>query len=144
MNFSISDLIYIILLLPVIFSLVSATNMLSRNVLHWLNRLTATSVAVALFLLVTAFDVNTPYGDEYLYLDALSVWMLLIIGTLYLAFAWTSKAYLDRDTNKRYGYLRRFGRLEGRFYALSHMFVWSMFVVVTVNNLGLMWVAIEA
>lgn len=144
MNFSISDLIYIILLLPVIFSLVSATNMLSRNVLHWLNRLTATSVAAALFLLVTAFDVTTPYGDEYLYLDALSVWMLLIIGTLYLAFAWTSKAYLDRDTNKRYGYLRRFGRLEGRFYALSHMFVWIMFVVVTVNNLGLMWVAIEA
>ena len=144
MNFSISDLIYIILLLPVVFSLVSATNMLSRNVLHWLNRLTATSVAAALFLLVTAFDVNTPYGDEYLYLDALSVWMLLIIGTLYLAFAWTSKAYLDRDTNKRYGYLRRFGRLEGRFYALSHMFVWIMFVVVTVNNLGLMWVAIEA
>ena len=144
MNFSISDLIYIILLLPVIFSLVSATNMLSRNVLHWLNRLTATSVAAALFLLVTAFDVNNPYGDEYLYLDALSVWMLLIIGTLYLAFAWTSKAYLDRDTNKRYGYLRRFGRLEGRFYALSHMFVWIMFVVVTVNNLGLMWVAIEA
>ena len=56
MNFSISDLIYIILLLPVVFSLVSATNMLSRNVLHWLNRLTATSVAAALFLLVTAFD----------------------------------------------------------------------------------------
>ena len=66
MNFSISDLIYIILLLPVIFSLVSATNMLSRNVLHWLNRRTATCVAAALFLLVTAFDVNTPYGDEYL------------------------------------------------------------------------------
>ena len=144
MNFNISELIYIILALPVVFSLISATNLLSKDLLHWLNRLTATAVFAALVQLVLAFDVNSPYGDEYLYLDALSVWMLLIIGTLYLAFAWTSKAYLDRDTNKRYGYLRRFGRLEGRFYALSHMFVWIMFGVVVVNNLGLMWVAIEA
>lgn len=144
MNFSISELIYIILALPVVFSLISATNLLPKEALHWLNRLTASCVAAALCMLVTSFDVNAPYGDEYLYLDALSVWMLLIIGTLYLAFAWTSKAYLDRGTNKRYGYLRRFGRLEGRFYALSHIFVWIMFAVVTVNNLGLMWVAIEA
>lgn len=144
MNLSISDLIYIILALPVIFSLISATNLLPKDGLHWLNRITATAVFVVLVQLVLNFDVNSPYRDEYLYLDALSVWMLLIIGTLYLAFAWTSKAYLDRDTNKRYGYLRRFGRLEGRFYALSHMFVWIMLGVVVVNNLGLMWVAIEA
>ena len=144
MNLSISDLIYIILALPVIFSLISATNLLPKDGLHWLNRITATVVFVGLVQLVLNFDVNSPYRDEYLYLDALSVWMLLIIGTLYLAFAWTSKAYLDRDTNKRYGYLRRFGRLEGRFYALSHMFVRIMLEVVVVNNLGLMWVAIEA
>ncbi|MDD3114159.1 MAG: proton-conducting transporter membrane subunit [Anaerovibrio sp.] len=144
MNFSISDLIYIILALPVVFSMISAVNLLHKDVLHWLNRLAATAVFGAIALLVASFDVYSPYRDAYLYLDALSVWMLLIIGTLYLAFAWTSKAYLDRDTNKRYGYLRRFGRLEGRFYALSHIFVWIMLVVVTVNNLGLMWVAIEA
>ena len=144
MNLSISDLIYIILALPVIFSMIAATNMLHKDLLHWLNRLSSTAVMVCIFLLLANFDVNCPYRDEYLYLDALSVWMLLIIGILYLAFAWTGKAYLDRDTNKRYGYLRRFGRLEGRFYALSHIFVWIMLVVVSVNNLGLMWVAIEA
>ena len=70
--------------------------------------------------------------------------MLVIVGALYLAFAWTSKAYLERDTNIRYGYLRRFTHLEGRFYALSHLFVWTMMLVVTVDSLGLMWVTIEA
>lgn len=144
MDFGISNLIYTILALPVIFSIIAGLNFAGKEALHWLNRLAATAVFGALVLLVGSFDVNTPYRDAYLYLDALSVWMLLIIATLYLAFAWTSKAYLDRDTNRRYGYLRRFGRLEGRFYALSHMFVWIMFLVVTVNNLGLMWVAIEA
>ena len=41
-------------------------------------------------------------------------------------------------------YLRRFSHLEGRFYALSHLFVWTMMLVVLVDNMGLMWVAIEA
>lgn len=144
MNLNIADLIYIVLALPVIFSVASATNLLGRNLLHWMNRVFATAVGAAIVMLVMTFDPDIPYIGEYIYLDALSLWMLLIIGTLYFAFAWTSKAYLDRDTNKRYGYLRRFGRLEGRFYALSHTFVWIMFVVVLVNNLGLMWVAIEA
>lgn len=144
MNFNLGDLIDIILALPVIFSVIAATNLLPKDALHWLNRLTATATGAALVNLILIFDPESPFKGEYLYLDALSVWMLLIIGTLYVAFAWTSKAYLDRDTNKRYGYLRRFGRLEGRFYALSHMFVWIMFVVVSVNNLGLMWVSIEA
>ncbi|MCR5175495.1 MAG: hydrogenase 4 subunit F [Anaerovibrio sp.] len=144
MDYNVADLIYIILALPVIFSIVAAVNLLGKNVLHWLNRIFASAVAVAVVLLTLIFDPETPYIGEYIYLDALSMWMIIIIGTLYLAFAWTSKAYLDRDTNKRYGYLRRFGRLEGRFYALSHTFVWIMFIVVLVNNLGLMWVAIEA
>ena len=144
MIFNVEDLIYIILALPVIFSAIAATNLLGKEALHWLNRLFATVVSGAIALLVLSFDPELPYIGEYIYFDALSMWMLIIIGTLYLAFAWTSKAYLDRDTNKRYGYLRLFGRLEGRFYALSHIFVWIMFVVVMVNNLGLMWVAIEA
>ena len=68
--------------MPVIFSLISATNLLPKDGLHWLNRITATAVFVVLVQLVLNFDVNSPYRDEYLYLDALSVWMLLIIGHL--------------------------------------------------------------
>ena len=144
MNLEIRELIYIILALPLVFSAISAANFLGRNILHWLNRLVATGVGAAIVMLLMTFDAYIPFAGQYIYLDALSMWMLIIIGTLYLAFAWTSKAYLDRDTNKRYGYLRRFGYLEGRFYALSHIFVWIMFLVVLVNNLGLMWVTIEA
>ncbi|ORU00656.1 Formate hydrogenlyase subunit 3/Multisubunit Na+/H+ antiporter, MnhD subunit [Anaerovibrio sp. JC8] len=144
MNFDIRELIYIILALPLIFSAVAAVNFLGRNVLHWLNRLVATGVGAAIVMLLMTFDSDIPFAGQYIYLDALSMWMLIIIGSLYFAFAWTSKAYLDRDTNKRYGYLRRFGYLEGRFYALSHIFVWIMLLVVLVNNLGLMWVTIEA
>ena len=136
--------LYLVLGLPVLFSVIATANVLSKELLHWLNRITATMAAIAVGCIVREFDPAVPYVSEYLYIDALSLWMLIIISTLYLAFAWTSKAYLDRDTNHRYGYLRRFEHLEGRFYALSHIFVWIMLVVVAVKNLGLMWVAIEA
>ncbi len=144
MNIDITTLLYCILGLPVLFSIIAALNIAGKNLLHWLNRIAATAVGAAVIQLVCIFDPDVPYSSEYLYLDALSMWMVIIISTLYFAFAWTSKAYLDRDTNARYGYLRRFGYLEGRFYALSHVFVLIMLMVVLVNNLGLMWVTIEA
>lgn len=144
MDFTTMQLLYFMLALPILFSVAAATNVLSLPLLHWADRLTATLVAGAAVLLLTGFDPEMPIHDGYFYMDALSVWMLLIITTLYLAFAWTSKAYLERDTNIRYGYLRRFTHLEGRFYALSHIFVWTMMLVVTVDSLGLMWVTIEA
>ncbi len=144
MEFSNIYLIYFILAMPIIFSAVAATNILSLALLHWADRITATAVFAAVVMLLSQFDVNTPLHYGYIYMDALSLWMLLIVSILYIAFAWTSKAYLERDTNIRYGYLHRLTHLEGRFYALSHIFVWTMMLVVLVDSMGLMWVTIEA
>lgn len=144
MEFDIEQLLYCILGLPAIFSILAAPGFMNNNVLHWLNRIVATTVGLAVAELMYIFNPDIPYVGEYIYLDALSMWMVMIISTLYFAFAWTSRAYLDRDKDIRYGYLRRFSHLEGRFYALSHTFVWIMLLVVLVNNLGLMWVTIEA
>ena len=144
MNLDMTTLLYCILGLPLIFSILAAPGFLNNTLLHWLNRITATAVFGCMWAMFSSFNANEALILQYFYVDALSMWMLMIITTLYFAFAWTSKAYLDRDKNARYGYLRRFTHLEGRFYALSHMFVWIMLLVVVVDNLGLMWVAIEA
>lgn len=144
MNLDMNTCLYIILGLPVVFSALAAPGFMSNNLLHWLNRIVATVVYVAMWNMMTQFNPDEALTLQYFYVDALSMWMLMIITSLYFAFAWTSKAYLDRDKNIRYGYLRRFSHLEGRFYALSHLFVWIMLLVVTVDNLGLMWVTIEA
>lgn len=143
MAFSLTALFYAILLAPPIFAAIAATGLLKGILLHWVNRAVALFVGAALVLFLVQFDPETAFSDWYFYVDSLSVWMLLIITLLYQAFAWTSRAYLDRDQNIRYGYLRRFRHLEGRFYALSHLFVWTMLLVAVVNNLGLMWVTIE-
>ncbi|BEU87903.1 hypothetical protein TAMA11512_13670 [Selenomonas sp. TAMA-11512] len=143
MTFSLTELFYFILLAPPIFAAIAATGLLKGDFLHWINRLVALSVGAAAACFLVQFDADEVFNDWYFYMDSLSLWMVLIIITLYQAFAWTSRAYLDRDKNIRYGYLRRFQHLEGRFYALSHLFVWTMLLVVVVNNLGLMWVTIE-
>ena len=69
MNLNIADLIYIVLALPVIFSVASATNLLGRNLLHWMNRVFATAVGAAIVMLVMTFDPDIPYIGEYIYLD---------------------------------------------------------------------------
>ena len=138
--------LYYILGLPLLFAVVAVTGLLGLKLLHFADRLTATVVFGLILHMAAEFAAHPhePIRQGFFYVDSLSIWMLVIVGALYLAFAWTSKAYLERDTNIRYGYLRRFTHLEGRFYALSHLFVWTMMLVVTVDSLGLMWVTIEA
>ncbi len=142
--FTIQELLYFVLLVPVAFSLLAVSNLLGNGLLHWADRLASVLVGAAVWQIFLLFPAESSFHEGFIYLDALSLWMLLILSLLYLAFSWTSKAYLERDTNIRYGYLRRFTHLEGRFYALSHLFVWTMMLVVLVDNMGLMWVAIEA
>lgn len=137
------DLIYIIFALPALFAVLAASGSLgSGSILHWLNRLTATAVGAAVLLLMYHFVPGQPFQSGYIYLDALSVWVLLIITILYVAAAWVSRSYLIRENSR--GYLSRTPKLIGRYYALFQMFVWTMFLVLVVENLGLMWVAIEA
>ena len=137
------ELIYIIFALPVVCAALAVSGVLgSGSLLHWLNRLTAAAVGVAVILLAQSFTPTQPFNSEYVYLDALNVWVILIITALYVAAAWVSKSYLLREHSR--GYLSRTPGLIGRYYALFQMFVWTMFLVLMVKNLGLMWVAIEA
>lgn len=131
-----------LLCLPPLCAALALLGRFSNNALHWLHRLTATGVGVAVALLARNFDAAHPYADDYFYIDALSCWTLLIITTLYLAASWTARAYLTRE--ERCGVLKGEQLQTGRYFALMQLFCWTMFIVLLVKNLGLMWVAIEA
>ncbi len=77
--------------------------------------------------------------NSFLYADALSAWMVLLISLVSLASAIYALGYMRRDLAS--GHLT-----EGRFreyYVLTPLFVFAMFLVVLANNLGIMWVALE-
>ena len=80
------ELIYIIFALPVVCAALAISGVLgSGSLLHWLNRLTAAAVGVAVILLAQSFTPTQPFNSEYVYLDALNVWVILIITALYVA-----------------------------------------------------------
>ncbi len=77
-----------------------------------------------------------------IYVDALSAIMLGTIATLGVAAAIISPRYLRHDLAA--GHVPD-GRQGARWYFFGlHTFLWTMTVTVLVNNLGLLWVGIEA
>ena len=83
----------------------------------------AASVAVA--LAVHREGVVTALGG-FLRADVLSAWMVALIGLVGALAATEAPRYAS-----------------GRFYPLFHLFVFTMLLAVTTDDVGLMWVAIE-
>jgi hydrogenase-4 component F len=80
---------------------------------------------------------------DWLYADALSAFVLLVIALVSLSAAIYSVGYLredmrDQDVTQGEGL-----RQLRRYYTLFHLFVFSMLVVPISNSLGVLWIAIE-
>ena len=65
-NFTIPQLVYTLLLLPPLFSLIAAVNILGKGLLHWLNRLTAVGAGAIVVEIVRQFDSSNPVAFGYL------------------------------------------------------------------------------
>ncbi len=91
-------------------------------------------------------DVLTNHGDAivewdaFLRADALSAWMVLLIALVSLATSLYAIRYFRRDLADAVVTERRFRE----FYVLTPIFATGMLLVVLANNLGVMWVAVEA
>lgn len=115
-----------------------------RQVMEGLNSLGA--LVTTLLALVVASDV-AQHGPRdalggVLYVDALSAVMLATIAVVSLAGAFVSIGYLRRDLAARH--IPDGQRGVGWYYLGLHVFIWTMLVTVSVDNLGLLWVGIEA
>ena len=78
--------------------------------------------------------------DEFLRADALSAWMVLLIAIVSLATSLYAVRYFRRELDNGTVTERRFRE----FYVLTPLFAAGMFLVVLANNLGVMWIAVEA
>ncbi len=103
-------------------------------------------VAAGIALLLSAVAVFVSIGDAplrglrgYLFADAVSGFFLLVVGVVGAAVTAYLPAYLDAEAAQRPGQQRL-----GRFYALIFLFLFAVSVVCLTDNLGLLWVGIEA
>jgi hydrogenase-4 component F len=78
--------------------------------------------------------------EGFLRADALSAWMVLLISVVSLATSLYAVRYFRRDLADAALTGRRFRE----FYVLTPVFATAMLLVVLANNLGVMWVAVEA
>ncbi len=76
---------------------------------------------------------------DFIHLDILSAFFIFVIAVVTFAAALYSIGYIDKDI--RQGILTE--KKARVYYVLSNLFCCSMFFVPAVNNLGLLWVAIE-
>jgi hydrogenase-4 component F len=74
-----------------------------------------------------------------IYADSLSVFFILAISIVSFAASLYSQGFIAQDLSRRLISKRK----SKLYYLLFNCFIFTMYMVVTVNNLGLMWVAIE-
>ena len=134
----------ILLLLPILAPLAAAV---LAALLGW-RRLTASvTVLAALSVLVSAAAIGVHVGSgaqfgvgRLLRADALSVTMLIVIGTVGTLATWASIGYINAELTQ--GHTNRKG--ANLYGVLVPIFLAAMALAVLANNIGVMWVAIEA
>ncbi len=131
----------VLLLAPIVAPLLAAGGYAAAG---WRRSTAAAGVAAAVLLLVDAVALTGSVARHgpvralagLLRADALSVWMLLIVGTVALLACWASPAYLAAGAPHR--------RRRRWYGILLQLFVAAMATAVLAGNLGVLWIAVEA
>ena len=133
------ELIIISLALPVVTGIAT---MLIRQEMAVKTLNIAGSIATGALLIWISFKVsaNGPFSSGWMYVDALSALLLLVIGLLSITSTLFSLSYMDRELAE--GRIRQ--KVFRRYYALLQFFILTMIGLLVVENLGLMWVGVEA
>jgi len=102
------------------------------------------SIATSLIGFVLVWEVakngSITSPNQFFHVDALSAVILIIISIVSLTTSIHSIGYIRREQQE--GLLN--SRQTRQYYMLYHLFIATMVLVAVVNNMGLLWVSIEA
>jgi len=97
-------------------------------------------LGVSFWLIQGIINGNGPLVlGSFFYIDALSAFFILLIALINLSSSLYSIGYLAVEAQE--GLITE--RKTSAYYVLYNLFAFAMFFVTVVNNLGIMWVAIE-
>ncbi|WP_024953589.1 hydrogenase 4 subunit F [Sulfurospirillum arcachonense] len=138
----IQQLLTLLLIVPIVASIViwlMPTNFKVLSTVHVIGSIVSTLIAMKAVLSVIDGKVLFAY-DQMLFLDSLGGVFLSLIGITGLLVNLYSVKYMQWEIEKNEITLKD----AKLFFALSHLFVFTMTFSVIANNIALMWVAIEA
>ena len=110
-----------------------------RELIHLLGSIVTSVIGL---VLVWKVVTNGPLIrlHQFFYVDALSAVILIIIAIVSLTTSLHSIGYIRHEQQE--GQLN--SRQTRQYYMLYHLFIATMILVAVVNNMGLLWVSIEA
>jgi hydrogenase-4 component F len=124
---------------PVLAALLAAAVTPYRRVVGWTNALLSllsVGAVVTLWRHILAGEVLTAGPQEFLRADALSTLLAFCVSVVGALAAWLGPGMGEDD-----GYDPAQAR---RFRIFANLFTFTMLVAVTSNNVGVMWIAVEA
>ncbi len=132
--------IFFILGIPVLLA-ISAFLLKRREAFGIINSFGYFAVLIASIILLkrAVFSGCAAFYWSFIYLDALSAFFIFVISVVAFAAALYSIGYIKKDLKN--GVISE--KKAGFYYLFFYLFCLSMFLVPAVNNLGMLWVAIE-
>jgi len=121
-------------LLPMIFSAAGAILCLIRST--YFEEVISVISAFATVVVAGAAIFFPNFSNGFLYVDGLSKIMLIMISVIYASTVIFSTTYMKYIEDPLFE--------KNFYYLLMNLFAFTMFFTVSVNNLGLMWVGVEA
>jgi len=135
-------LIWIILLLVIPLATALSTWLIRvqriAEVFHLLSALILFVSGTALLIKVV-FSDNIYLFNDYIYIDSLSVLLIFILVTVVLIASVYSIGYIRFDVKQGVLLVKNIRQ----FYLWFHIFIFTMIAVMVLNNIALVWVAIE-
>lgn len=133
-------MLLILLAIPLIFALIIWFSR-SAKIIRMLNL--ASSVLVLTSSIYLAGSIlekkHLYFFNNMMYIDALSAFIILIIGIVNFATALYSIGYIQKEFEDN---VFGFNRVR-KFYFQINIFIFAMLLATSANNLGILWVAIE-
>ncbi len=128
-----------LLLIPALTALVCLL-LKERRQVQWVSSIGSLLLLAASTYASYRVVTGGPVDGGLLYMDGLSAFMLMLVAIVSLATSLYSVGYMGKELEEG-----RFApRLLRYYYALLHGFILTMVLVVLADNLGIMWIAIEA
>jgi hydrogenase-4 component F len=90
--------------------------------------------------IIYQIGIQGAFRSEMLYVDDLSAVFLIVVSVLTVTSMLFSLSYMEKELLD--GHITF--RMLGRYYGLLNLFIFTMISVLVVENLGLMWVSVEA
>ena len=129
-------MIAVIAVLPVIVAAASFFLSGSARNVQFLNRCGSLGLLAVISIVFIMVAQQGALHFGMLYVDQLSVLLLGVLGVLQFTACWVSGPYLKEDGLE--------AEETAKYYALMQLFIFTMLLVLVVENLGVMWVAVEA